>query len=89
MDTDIEDIQTFCDINLRPGCYTEQTITASLNASNILKLNRDELAELVTGSGHMASHEPLVWELMKNYCLETVILTMGEKGRQWFRTGRH
>jgi len=80
---------SFCDINLRPGCYTEHTITASLHASNILKLNTDELAELMPGSGDMASHEVLVRKLMKIYCIETVILTMGEKGSQWLTSGRH
>ena len=80
---------SFCDINLRPGCYTEQTTTASLNASNILKLNTDELAELMPGSSHMASYKGLVRKLMKTHCIETVILTMGEKGSQWVTKDRY
>ncbi|WP_300457058.1 PfkB family carbohydrate kinase [Desulfobacula sp.] len=80
---------SFCDINLRPGCYTEQTITASLNASDILKLNTDELAELMPGSGDMASHKVLVQKLMKPHCIETMILTKGEKGSQWFTADRY
>ena len=77
---------SFCDINLRPDCYTGQTIKASLNAADILKLNMDELAALTAGPGTMASHEISARKLMKDYCVETIILTMGEKGSQWFTT---
>ena len=79
---------SFCDINLRPGCYTEQTIKASLNAADILKLNTDELAELMPGSGDMAAHKVLAQKLMKAHCIETIILTKGEKGSRWFTADR-
>lgn len=32
-----------CDINLRPGCYTEKSIRETLKKTDILKLNREEL----------------------------------------------
>ena len=75
---------TFCDINLRPDCYTEHTIKASLNAANILKLNTSELEELASCSDVKTSHETSARQLMRTHCLETIILTMGDKGSQWF-----
>ncbi|NWH05224.1 carbohydrate kinase family protein [Desulfobacter latus] len=75
---------SFCDINLRPDCYTEHTIVASLNAANILKLNTDELEELTFDSNDKTSHRMSAGQLMRTHCLEMIILTMGEKGSQWF-----
>jgi len=78
------DAISFCDINLRPDCYTEYTIKASLNAANILKLNTNELEKLTPGSDIKTSHEMSVRQLMGTHCIQTIILTMGEKGSQWF-----
>lgn len=75
---------SFCDINLRPDCYTEHTIKASLNAANILKLNTNELEKLTSGSEVKTFHEKFARQLMRTYCIQTIILTMGEKGSQWF-----
>nr|WP_320192183.1 PfkB family carbohydrate kinase [uncultured Desulfobacter sp.] len=75
---------SFCDINLRPDCYSEHTINASLNAANILKLNTNELEVLTSVSDAKVSHEVSARQLMKTHCLETIILTMGEKGSRWF-----
>ncbi len=79
---------SFCDINLRPDCYTKQTIKASLDAANILKLNTDELEELTSGSNVKRSHAMSARQLMRSHYIETVILTMGEKGSQWFTTNQ-
>lgn len=76
----------FCDINLRPRCYTIDTIKTALDAANILKLNTDELEELTSCPGFKAAHKISALQLMSNHCLETIILTMGEKGSQWFTT---
>jgi fructokinase len=75
---------SFCDINLRPDCYTEQTVKASLNAANILKLNTDELESLAFCPDVNPSHEKSAGQLMKTHHLKTIILTMGEKGSRWF-----
>jgi fructokinase len=82
---------SFCDINLRTDCYSAHTVEASLNCANILKLNTDELESLACGPNVKPSHEMSAGQLMKTHCLETIILTMGEKGSQWFTadSGHH
>jgi len=82
---------SFCDINLRPDCHTRQTITASLHGADILKLNTDELQSLALGTDAQASHEMIAAQLMKTHGIKTIILTMAERGSQWFTldSGHH
>jgi len=78
----------FCDINLRPGCYTKPTLAASLRAADILKLNQEELEEI---SGSKERNQTLgeqVTQLIKTHSLDLVILTLGERGSQWFTKKR-
>lgn len=83
--------KSFCDINLRSDCYTAQTVKASLNCANIVKLNTDELESPAVCPDIQPSHEMAAAQLMKTHHLETIILTMGEQGSQWFTSdsGRH
>ena len=74
----------FCDINLRPDCYTRATIEASLKAADILKLNQEELEKI---SGDEKKDQTLgkqVSRLMTTHSLDLVILTLGEQGSKWF-----
>ncbi|RIL05986.1 MAG: carbohydrate kinase [Proteobacteria bacterium] len=71
----------FLDINLRQDCYTKETLEASFERANILKLNRAELeflkemyslrgAELVTQCRG----------LLEQFRLECCVVTLGEQG---------
>ncbi|MDD9303834.1 MAG: hypothetical protein HUK40_16415 [Desulfobacter sp.] len=72
--------QTFCDINLRPGCYSKKTIAFSIRASDILKLSLEELCLLVPDQG-MGLEQRAARLLEKGP--KCVILTLGEKGSLW------
>jgi len=76
----------FCDINLRPGCWTRAVVDASISRSDILKLNTEELeslfpdpeldtlsmaSELLSSPGPSPGGPSLV------------ILTRGENGAVW------
>lgn len=43
---------TFCDLNLRPECWTMTSVNASLNQADILKLNHEELFEIAISSDY-------------------------------------
>ena len=68
------------DLNLRKDCYTPETIAASLERANILKLNESEaeiLAHLFNLPDTFASFAPAA---VKHWNLNTCIVTLGEKG---------
>ncbi len=77
----------FCDINLRPGCYTKTSLEASLRAADILKLNQEELEEICNKERKQTLEEQ-VTQLIKTHSLDLVILTLGELGSQWFTEKR-
>ncbi len=74
----------FCDINLRPDCYTQASLEASLGAADILKLNQAELEEILGKQKKKIPLETQVTRLMITHSLDLVILTLGEQGSQWF-----
>jgi len=74
----------FCDINLRPGCYTHTSLRASLKGADILKLNQEELDEIWGRQKQGHTTEEHVTRLMQAHCLELVILTLGKQGSRWF-----
>lgn len=81
----------FCDINLRPGCYSAQVVVESLRQADILKINDEEI-ERVGGmlGGSMPGGDELVGRLMEHYDIEMVSLTLGERGsRLYTRAGRY
>jgi len=41
------DALKFCDLNLRPACFNEKIIKQSLHYSDVLKINRDEMNEIM------------------------------------------
>ncbi|MFO7884418.1 MAG: PfkB family carbohydrate kinase [Desulfobacteraceae bacterium] len=80
--------KAFCDLNLRPDCYTRETVHASLQYADILKLSREELVTVVFGSPH-AGAEDVISTLMEKHRLETVILTKGAGGSEWMDKKGH
>lgn len=65
------------DINLRQQWYTREVIEQSLQRCNILKLNDEELPVLVE---MFALGDDPCHEVMEQYDIHTVILTMGTRG---------
>lgn len=71
----------FLDINLRKDCYSPQTIAASLEAADIVKINDEELTVLkkmfnLPGNSLQESGS----ELINRYRLKLALITLGEKG---------
>ncbi len=69
------------DVNLRKDCYTPETVRQSLEAADVVKLN-DKEAPLV---GEMMQLAPrplpeLARELVRHWSLDSVVVTLGEKG---------
>ncbi|MCF6249229.1 MAG: PfkB family carbohydrate kinase [Desulfobacula sp.] len=80
--------QCFCDINLRPGCYTTKAIRSSLRQADALKINEEELDEIMGGKNGDETYERVRY-LMEKYSLNLVILTQGAGGSQWFLPDTH
>lgn len=76
----------FCDLNLRQSFYTKEIITTSLNACNILKLNKGEL-EIISELclDNKSDFEGNVKNLMKEYNIDLVAVTLGEEGAGLFK----
>lgn len=76
-----KDSLKFLDINLRKNCFTPETIAASLEAANILKLNETEAAELALIFGFSGTTIP-EWcaRFLKNWRLTCCLVTLGEQG---------
>lgn len=68
------------DVNLRRGCYSEEVIRASLENSDIVKLNDDEL-EAIREMFHVRGDErDFAGYLMERYSVTMVSVTKGERG---------
>ncbi len=68
------------DINLRQHFYTQDIITQSLELSNILKLNEDELPVLAAMFSLHGQVEDQLSQLLRRYHLEVIALTRGRRG---------
>lgn len=69
------------DLNLRPKCYSHETITTSLEYADLLKLNEGEaryLAELFSLPDQ--SLEELGQALLQRWALKQCLITLGEYG---------
>lgn len=68
------------DLNLRKDCYTQETIAASLERANILKLNESEaeiLARMFNLPDSFANFAPAA---VQQWNLAACVVTLGEKG---------
>ncbi len=77
----------FCDLNLRKGCYSPETITSSIEHCTILKLN-DEEVKVVSSLVFDSESDDLTefGDLMKNRFsnISIMIVTLGKEGCQIF-----
>ncbi|MFW5770506.1 MAG: PfkB family carbohydrate kinase [Spirochaetota bacterium] len=73
---------TICmyDINLRPGCYNREIINASLNHTDILKLNSDELKELGIMLYDKENTDECINSLFDDFNIQMISLTGGSSG---------
>ncbi len=69
----------FYDMNLRQHYYTKEIVTDSLNATDILKINRDEFKYLKE-AGFCESVE----ELSDKYNIEKILLTLDSDGAELY-----
>ena len=76
--------QNLYDINLRPGCYSNDIIEKSLLKTDILKLNTGELEKLMQMRSLKMENEQFVHYLMETHSIQTVSLTKGELGSELF-----
>lgn len=69
------------DINLRKRCYDIETVTASLEKADILKLNDDETAQLA-GMLQLPGGplDRIAEQLVGRYRLACCVITLGERG---------
>ena len=86
----------YLDLNLRTGQYEESTVTRSLEAADIVKVNEEELQALFQWYFQIGPDEaPLATEevhaacraLMDRFALETLIVTLGHRGSVVFCAG--
>jgi len=74
------DTVSMYDINLRPGCYSSDIIKASLNHTDILKLNTDELKEMGTILYGDKDTDEYIKLLLDDYNIQMISLTGGSNG---------
>ena len=81
---DVSETSNFYDINLRPGCFNNAIIEKSLQKTDILKLNSDELEKLKQMLPLKISNDEFVYHLMETRSIRSVSLTKGESGSELF-----
>jgi fructokinase len=74
------------DVNLRPHCYSEQIIMASLRQCDVVKMNEDELRTLKKMHGRFDSDEDFINDILQSYGIEMVSLTRGKRGSSLYTT---
>jgi len=72
------------DINLRQRFYNEKIIKNSLKISNCLKLNEEELPQVAKMCSVNGVEDDILKYLLKEYELDLIALTKGEKGSRLF-----
>jgi fructokinase len=72
------------DINLRQSFYNQEIIEKSLNLSNVLKLNDDELLIVSEYFGYQGDEESRLKQLADNFQLMLIAYTKGSKGSLLF-----
>jgi fructokinase len=70
----------FYDINLRPGCYHFEILEKTLPYANILKINDDELIQLMGMFRFVGTADAFMDFLFKEYPLRLLAVTKGEMG---------
>jgi fructokinase len=77
------------DINLRQSFFSREIIYQSLELSNILKLNEDELPVVAGLLGISGTDEELLLQILKMFGLKLIALTKGANGSLLFTEKEH
>jgi fructokinase len=78
------------DINLRPDCYNEKIVRASLRQSDVVKMNMEELDLIKSILGLSNSNDAAVEYLMVYYEIKMLSLTKGKDGSELYTpSGSH
>lgn len=72
----------FFDINLRPGCINDRAVISSLELTDFLKLNDEELVYLMKTEHFNKDEAAFISFLTSKYNLEAIALTRGESGSE-------
>ena len=72
----------FCDMNLRPHCYSDEVVLASLGLADVLKLNEEELQECRRITGKHQDGLGFIRKLMSDFSLDGVAVTKGDQGSE-------
>ncbi|RNC85982.1 MAG: carbohydrate kinase [Balneola sp.] len=75
------------DVNLRAPFYNEDLVDEALSLANVLKLNEDELAQILTWKNRNDDYESALHWLSDQYELETILLSLGGKGAYILKDG--
>lgn len=68
------------DVNLRPPHYTPHRIEQLMQSASIVKMNHNELEEIMSWHGRHVDEKSSMQNLKNHFNLELVIVTRGEKG---------
>ena len=81
-------IQYFCDLNIRQNFYNTDVIKNSLNTTDVLKLNNDEL-KLINELLFMEDYdeEKLAELISDKFNIELICVTLGDKGAFLYKNG--
>jgi fructokinase len=72
------------DVNLRPDCYSQKIVEASLRQCDIVKMSAEELEIIKTMFGFSNSNRTFIDDLMENFGIEMISLTKGKDGSELF-----
>ncbi|MDD4526982.1 MAG: PfkB family carbohydrate kinase [Candidatus Margulisbacteria bacterium] len=78
----------FCDLNLRDNCFNDEIIEFSLQACTFLKINEDELAQINKEERFGNSREKILKNISEEYNIESICVTLGEKGSLLYSNGQ-
>jgi fructokinase len=76
-----------CDINLRPDCFTADSLTYALQEADVLKINDEELSTLASIHTIRGDTTQTIAALMARFDIEMVALTRAEHGSSLFTGG--
>ncbi len=77
----------FSDLNLRHNFFSKDFVEKSLRVCSVIKINEEELEILIKMFDLSSNTNKAVEQLIKDFDIEMVALTMGERGAKIFTPG--
>lgn len=89
LDSVQSDCLKVCDVNLRINGYCDETIKASVEMADVLKLSDEELKIVagIVGIDTAGSDDDIIAEFIEKYSLKAVLYTLGKDGAKIFIDG--